>query len=282
MVSERKEGDCADPSSRVYGLQDSVPTKAIEACHNLASVIELKMFSPRNIRSAATNQSQKAFTDTEGKLVVESNDIYGELETTGDIILAWNTLDCVWQKIHPEWPVAKIGIRVCFNMKLFGHCGNKAQLVMIEFSNRFLASNSSRVANKRGPLSYEKAWNLAGSTCFNAGYEREPPAVRSLPAGRISAIPGGGRGAGRGGGARGGRGGGGATRLNDGRFNLKTKDGSLICFWFQSGTCHDQKDQYCKRKEGQLKHVCGYQKSGGEICAGSHPKVEHDITKHCN
>ena len=97
----------------VYGLQDSVPTKSIEACHNLASVIELKMFSPRNLRTSATNQRNKAFTDRDGKLVVETADVYGELETAGDVVQAWNTLDCIWQKIHPEWPVAKIGLRSC-------------------------------------------------------------------------------------------------------------------------------------------------------------------------
>ena len=139
----------------VYGLQDSVSTKAIELCHNLASTIEIKMFSPTNLRTSATSQRQKAFTDKEGKLVVESDDIYGELETTSDVLLAWNTLDCIWQKIHPEWPVAKIGLRVCIAMKLFRHCENKAKDIMVTFSNRFLAGNSSRVANKQGPMSYE-------------------------------------------------------------------------------------------------------------------------------
>ena len=176
---ERKE-IIRNLSLSVYGLQDSVSTKSIEACHNLSSVIELKMFSPKNLKTSASNQRQKAFTDKEGKLVVESDDIYGELENTGDVILAWNTLDCIWQKIHPEWPVAKIGMRVCFNMKLFTHCGNKAQDVMVDFSNRLLSSNSSRVANKRGPLPYEKAWNLAGNCCFNAGFDREPPASRKF------------------------------------------------------------------------------------------------------
>ena len=231
------------------------------------------MFSPRNLRTSATNQQrQKAFTDKEGKLVVESNEVYGELESTSDVIQAWNTLDFVWQKIHPEWPVAKIGIRVCFNMKLFSHCGNKAREVMVEFSNRLLASNSSRVANKRGPLTYEKAWNLAGSTCFNAGFDREPPATRSSSGANYQSS--------RGTGRSGSRGGGVVRVSNEGRFNLKARDESQISYWYQSGTCHDQKDSFCMRKDGQLKHVCGYRKSSGIVCEGKHTKTEHDVTKH--
>ena len=95
----------------VYGLQDSVSTKAIELCHNLASTLEIKMFSPTNLQSSASNQRQKAYADKEGKLIVEQDDIYGELETVSDVLMAWNTLDCIWQKLFPEWPVAKIGVK---------------------------------------------------------------------------------------------------------------------------------------------------------------------------
>ena len=84
-----------------YGLQDSVSSKAIEACHNLANTIEIKMFSPNNLRSATTSQRQKAFTDKERKLVVEADDMYGELVNTWEVMMAWNTLDRVWSKIHP-------------------------------------------------------------------------------------------------------------------------------------------------------------------------------------
>ena len=159
--SNRKEVIRNLPLS-VYGLQDCVSTKAIELCHNLASTIEIKMFSPTNLRTSATSQRQKAFTDREGKLVVESDDIYGELETTADVLLAWNTLDCIWQKIHPEWPAAKIGLSVYIAMKLFRHCQDKAKDIMVTFSNRFLAGNSSHVANKQGPMSYERAMNIMG------------------------------------------------------------------------------------------------------------------------
>ena len=96
-------------------------------------------------------------------------------------MLAWNTLDSVWSKIHPIWPVARIGIRVCIMMKHFAHCGSKAREVMITFSNRYLASNARNVANRKGPMTAEKAWTLAGSICNSAGCSREPGARLSKP-----------------------------------------------------------------------------------------------------
>ena len=69
--------------------------------------------------------NETSLTNKDGKLIVESDDIYSELETTTDIVQAWITLDCIWQTIHPEWPVAKIALRVAFNMKLFAHCESK-------------------------------------------------------------------------------------------------------------------------------------------------------------
>ena len=83
----------------LYGLQDGVSTKAIELAHNLASTLEIKMFSPSNLRSSASSQKQKAFTNKEGKLVVEASDCYEEMRSTHDVLGAWNTLDCVWQKV---------------------------------------------------------------------------------------------------------------------------------------------------------------------------------------
>ena len=120
----------------LYGLQDTVSTRAVELAHNLANTIEIKMFSPNNLRTSVTSKRQTASTDKSGKLVVESEDMYGELESTMDVMLAWNTLTSIWQKIFPDWPVAVIGSRVCLNMKMFTHCGNKSRVVMISFSNR--------------------------------------------------------------------------------------------------------------------------------------------------
>ena len=42
----------------LYGLQDGVSTKAIELAHNLASTLEIKMFSPSNLRSSASSQPE--------------------------------------------------------------------------------------------------------------------------------------------------------------------------------------------------------------------------------
>ena len=156
---------------QIYGLQDSVSTKAIELAHNLSSTLEIKMFSPSNLRSSASSQKQKAFTDKEGSLIVEASDCYEEMKSTHDVLAAWVTLDCVWQKVgtstfidcvdsfaqlHPEWPVAKIAVKVILAMRLFVHCRGKAKDVMVTWSNRFLAANASRAANRDSPMSYDK------------------------------------------------------------------------------------------------------------------------------
>ena len=51
---------------RVYGLDDCIHTKAIELCHNLSSKIEIKQFSPSNLRRSAKSSRQTAFVDNEG------------------------------------------------------------------------------------------------------------------------------------------------------------------------------------------------------------------------
>ena len=217
----------------VYGLQDSVSTKAVELCHNLSSTLEIKMFSPSNLRSSATSQKQKAFTDSEGKLVLESADLYGELETVYDVMLAWNTLGNIWQKIFPQWPVAQIATRVFLEMKMFAHCHDKAREASIMFSNRLLAANSSRVANRHGPMSMERSKNLAGTVCQGLNCSKDPPAFRKPALPHLnpdnSNPQSGGRG-GRGGRGRGGsRGGGGATPAKAGTGMWKLGDGSTIC-----------------------------------------------------
>ena len=83
----------------LYGLQDGVSSKAIELAHNLAFPLELKMFSPANLRSSASSLKKKAFADEEGKLVVEQADNYEEMQSTNEVLMAWNTLDCIWQKV---------------------------------------------------------------------------------------------------------------------------------------------------------------------------------------
>ena len=135
----------------VYGLQDGISTKAIKLAHDLSSTLEIKMFSPSNLRSSASTQRQKAFAE-DGKLIVEQDDVYEDLQSTDDVLMAWNTLDCVWQKLHPEWPVAKVAIRVLLTMRHFAHCRSKAKEVMVCFSNRYLAAN----ANRETPMGFEK------------------------------------------------------------------------------------------------------------------------------
>ena len=172
-----------------FGLQDGVSTKSIELCHNLTNTIEIKMFSPSNLRSSASSQQQKAFADKDGKLVVEQTDLFEDINTSNDVLSAWSTLDCVWSKLFPQWPAAKIAIRVILHMKMFTQCGVKAKDVMVQWSNRLLALYSSCAANRIEPVEFDRALKLAGDTCYSAGFEREPPARSSLHLSKTPAPP---------------------------------------------------------------------------------------------
>ena len=167
-----------------FGLQDGVSSKSIELCHDLTATLEIKMFSPHNLRSSASSQQHKAFADKDGSLVVEQTDLYEDITSTWDVLSAWSTLDCVWSKLFPQWPVAKIAVRVLLRMKMFVQCGAKAKDVMVQWSNRLLALNSSSAANRVEPVDFDRALRLAGDTCYSAGHEREPPARSSLPPAR--------------------------------------------------------------------------------------------------
>jgi uncharacterized membrane protein YgcG len=276
-------------SLRTVGLQDCVMTSAIEQCHDLTSKIEIKNFSPTNLRNSAKSKRQTAKYD-EGKLVVESEDIYGDLETVNDVILAFNTLGSIWQKLHPHWPVANIGLRVCFTMKLFAHCEDNARKVMIEWANRYLQANSSRAANVEGPMSYERAFNLAGTVCRENDYEKEPPATKGRgvhPVAQPPLISGRGRGGGgRGRGDRGGRGGSAGGGRGDGQgrgrsdfYGVMLASGDAICKFYNFGNCQRQSSVSCMRDNVTYKHVCDFKK-GQNYCQGSHKKSEHDPTKH--
>ena len=89
-------------------------------------------------------------------MIVEQDDVYEDVQSTDDVEMAWNTLDCVWQKLHPEWPVAKVAIRVLLTMRHFAHCRGKAKEVMVCFSNRYLAANANRAANRETPMAFDK------------------------------------------------------------------------------------------------------------------------------
>ena len=105
----------------VYGLADSVATKPIELCHNLANNLTIDMFCPGGKR--AVNTKQKACRTKDGELAVETSEVYGDLDSVQDVLLAWNTLSAIWQKIFPEWPAAQIALRVILKMKMFGKGG---------------------------------------------------------------------------------------------------------------------------------------------------------------
>ena len=144
--TERKEVIRNFPLS-TFGLQDGVSTKSIELCHDLVSTLEIKMFSPSNLPSSASSQQQKAFADQDGKLVVEQTDLYEDINSTTDVVMAWITLDCVWSKLFPQWPTAKVAIRVLLHLKQFVQCGVKAKDVMVKWSNRLLALSSACAAH---------------------------------------------------------------------------------------------------------------------------------------
>ena len=88
------------------------------------------------------------------------------------------TLQAIWQKIFPEWPSWTIGLGVVFKMKMVAHCGANAKDVMVLFINRFRRSNSQQAASQKGPLTFERAENLAKNICGDKEYAREPLSLR--------------------------------------------------------------------------------------------------------
>ena len=102
------------------------------------------MFSPNNLRTTAQKARQSAKQDNDGKIILEAEDHYGDLQNPHDVLLAVNTMTAIWQKLHPTWPVGIICSSVCINMKMFHHCQDRAKEVMVDFVNRLLAANSSR------------------------------------------------------------------------------------------------------------------------------------------
>ena len=206
-------------------------------------------------------------------------------------------------------------------MKMFAHCINRngssdAKEVLISFSNRFLTSNSKNAASKKGPLSYERAKNLAGNVCVDRGHPREPLLGAGLSAaesrtdqrgrhqGGLQAGQGGLQGGRQGGhqDARGGRGGYGGSSRGGGSTGARRPavkiGGETLChfyqvshnaqwcvelvltFLLQEGSCRDQAKRGCVRASGNMKHACGFVKSGGNVCGSDHPKQEHDVAKH--
>ena len=279
---------------QVYGLRDGVASKSIELAHNLASHIEIKMFSPANLRASANNQRHKAFSDKEGQLIVEQEDMFEDIGNAGDVMMAWTTLDCVWQKLHSEWPAAKIAMRVILTMRMFAHCGQKAKDIMVLFSNRFLTICASSAANREEPMDFERALSLARDVCYNGGFLREPPAKSSEVLGgsrqqsgtysqsgsssqqsgsssRGGSSGGGSRGSARGSRTAGSRGG----SSGSGSPPLMLRDGSMLCGYYQTQMCNMQSQAHCIRNQSVRKHLCAFKKADGSHCAARHPRVHH-------
>ena len=256
---------------RTVGLEDCVLTSAIESCHDLSSKIEIKNFSPTNLRSSANSKKQTASYE-EGKLVVESEDVYGELETVNDVVQAFVTLGCIWQKLHPHWPVANIGLKVCFSMKLFAHCEGEARKVMIEWANRFLQANANRAASKAGPMSYERAYNLAGSVCKDHEFPKEPPATKGRAAVVSSTVQPRIRPEQRSSKVRGGQGGGSEAKKT--HYGTVINSGLGICKFWNQGSCRTQTASSCTREGKEYKHLCDVRKGAG-FCQGDHKRGDH-------
>ena len=258
---------------RTVGLEDCVLTSAVEACHDLSSKIEIKNFSPTNLRSSANSKKQTASYE-EGKLVVESEDVYGELETVYDVVQAFVTLGMIWQKLHPHWPVANIGLKVCFAMKLFGHCESEARKVMIEWANRYLQANANRAASKAGPMSYERAYNLAGSVCKDHEFPKEPPATKGRAAVASTAVSASPRirPEQRSSKMRGGQGG--SAEAKRTHFGSVLSSGLGLCKFWNLGSCRTQTASSCTREGKEYKHLCDVRKGAG-FCQGDHKRGDH-------
>ena len=135
------------------------------------------MFAPSNL--AASSHGKHKASSKDGYIEIEVADSFADLQSTWDVVMAWMRLSAIWQKLHPDWPVAIIGMTTIFTMKLFQHCGRDDQKLMVEYSNKYLKANALRAANKEPPMDFERSLNLAGNVCHQKGYEREPPASRS-------------------------------------------------------------------------------------------------------
>ena len=232
LLTERKDVIRNLPLE-VYGMADSVATKALELCHNLKSNLTIDMFSPGGKK--AINTKTKACRTKDGELAVETSEVYGDLDNVTDVLIAWANLGAIWQRIFPWWPAAIIAMQVIFKMKLFAHCGEGAKKVMIKFSNKILTSNAQGAASKKGPLTFERALNVAGNTCLDLDYAKDPIVGKTVarPAGGGDQTYRGRGGAGvrgRGGARGGGRGRGGSA------FDQMVKlGGDSLCPFFQVG-----------------------------------------------
>ena len=232
LVTERKDVIRNLPLE-VFGMADSVATKALELCHNLKSNLTIDMFSPGGKK--AINTKTKACRTKDGELAVETSEVYGDLDNVTDVLIAWANLGAIWQRIFPWWPAAIIAMQVIFKMKMFAHCGEGAKKVMIKFSNKILTSNAQGAASKKGPLTFERALNVAGNTCLDLDYAKDPIVGKTAarPAGGGDQTHQGRGGAGlrgRGGGRGGGRGRGGSA------FDQMVKlGGDSLCPFFQVG-----------------------------------------------
>ena len=143
-----------------------------------ANALEIKMFAPSNL--AATSSGKQRASNKEGYLEIETSDSFGDLNTTWDVVMAWLTLASIWQKLFPDWPVAVIGLKTCFKIKLFQPCGRKDKKLMLELGNKFLKANALRAANGEGLMSFKRNLNLTENVCHLKSYERETLSIESV------------------------------------------------------------------------------------------------------
>ena len=234
------------------------------------------MFAPSNL-SAASLGKHKA-SNKDGYLEIEMSNSYGDLESTWDVVMAWMQLQAIWQKLFPDWPAAVIGLRIIFTMKLFMHCGKEDKKLMVEFSNKFLKANALRAANKEPPMDFSRGLNLAGNVCHQHGYEREPPATKSVTFNQQAVSQTNSKG------TNNMKGRGGKT------FNIKKQtsdtsvplhNGQKVCHYWQTGACREQGQAACTRNNSKYVHVCAFLKAGGQLCGRKdHQKSQHDPSKH--
>ena len=279
----------------VYGLQDQIQSKVIEACHDLTSTLKIDMFGKAHKRGQSATKSK--INTLNGKVTIEAEDIFGEIYTSLDVLEAWTNLAAVWQKLHPIWPAAHIAIKTILHMKCFEHCNNqsdkwKAKNVSITFSNRLLQQNAQRAASNKGPVSFEKAKILAQTVCTEYMCPKEPSFNRAAGTGpatkpkqdmvRFRAPN---------------------QMLNQRRFqqphptgfqrprqslgkgkmgyvqqmlnNAVLHNNMKVCPMFNNNNCFSQQEDHCMRGNEKFLHVCAQKTQHGEVCGKPHPQGKH-------
>ena len=145
---------------------------------------------------------------------------------------------------------------------------------MIEWANRYLQANANRAASKDGPMSYERAYSLAGSVCKDHKFPKEPPATKGRAAMASTAVSASPRirPEHRSSKVRGGQGDGAEAKRT--HFGTVLGSGLAICKFWNLGPCRTQTASSCTREGKEYEHLCDVRKGAG-FCQGDHKRGDH-------